>query len=127
MDKIQVKKEELISILKENRNIHQKDYNDAINGYRISVEKELKKKLKIVKSAEKFDLYFNELNEPSCHVKDYDNVIGMLEISIDKDIFITMQDYLKYYKNEWGWHQDWKFSNAGFIGIGTTVPKTIKK
>jgi hypothetical protein len=108
MEKVNVNKEELLAILKNNRDIHQKNYDDAMGGYRMLAEKELKKKLKAVKEGEKFDLYFRDLSEPRSYVKDYNNTIGILEVSNDGNVSITMEEYLKYYKNEWEWSRMWK-------------------
>ena len=116
MEKVNVTKEDLIAKLKENRDIHEKDYNDAVGGYRMLAEKELKKKLKTVKAGEKFDLRFN-LSEPQSFVKDYEDAIGMLEISTDLTISITMEEYLKSYKNEWEWSRSWKTSYAPYATL----------
>lgn len=126
MEKVKVQKSELIAVLKKNRDIHEKDYSDAVCGYRLLVEKELKKRLKLVQSGEKFDLYFN-LNRPESHVKDYDDVIGMLEISSDEEVDVKMEEYLKYYKNEWNWQEGWKSTYSGYAAFynspGGTKPK----
>ena len=77
MDKVQVNKDELISILKNNRDKHEKDYNDAMGGYRLVAEAELKKRLKKVRFGEKFNLYFNNIKELDSQVKEYQDVINI--------------------------------------------------
>ena len=117
MDKVKVDKNDLLSILKTNRDKHEKDYNDAMGGYRLVAEAELKKKLKKVRAGEKFTLYFKDLREPDSHVQEYQNVIDMLEVSTDMFVEISMEDYLKYYKNEWNWCTSWKFHNSGYATL----------
>ena len=117
MEKVHVNKIELIKILKTNRDIHAKDYEEAYGGYRIAVERELKKKLKEVKAGGLFNLHFNNLSEPQSYVKDYDNVIGMLEVSTESDVYVTMEEYLRYYKNEWAWSRSWSVSNAPYATL----------
>ena len=115
MDKVKVNKEDLISILKTNRDQHGKDYNDAVGGYLMTVEAELKKTLRKVRKGEEFDLYFRDLSKPDSHVKEYNDVIDMLSVSKDDDVNISMEDYLKYYKNEWNWCVSWSSQNTGFL------------
>ena len=117
MDKVKVDKNDLLSVLKTNRDKHEKDYNDAMGGYRLVAEAQLKKVLKKVKSGEKFSLYFRDLHEPDSHIKEYQNVIDMLEVSSDQFVQISMEDYLKYYKNEWNWCTSWKFHNSGYATL----------
>jgi Sec7-like guanine-nucleotide exchange factor len=111
MEKVKVKKSDLIDVLKTNRDIHQKAFDEALAGYKIAVEKELKSKLKDLKTGKDFNLYIN-LQKPVSYVKQYNDVIGMLEISTEEDVHITMEEYLKYYKNEWEWQATWQLSNA---------------
>jgi len=117
MDKVQISKDELIAVLTKNRDQHKRDYEDALGGYRLVAESKLKKVLKKIKSGEKFSLYFNDLHEPDSHVKEYQNVIDMLGICFDVNVSISMEDYLKYYKNEWNWCSQWQFSNSGYVTL----------
>jgi hypothetical protein len=126
MDKVKVNKKDLISILKTNRDEHGKKYNEALLGYIMMVETELKKKLKKVRSGEEFDLNFYHLQKPECHVENYNDAIGMLEVSVDEYISISMEDYLKYYKDKWEWHTHWTSQNSGYL-MHYTNSKVTKK
>jgi len=116
MEKVKVKKVDLVKILQTNRDIHQKDFEEALGGYKIAVEKELKSKLKDLKAGKDFDLYIN-LSKPKSYVKQYNDVIGMLEIASEEEVSITMEEYLKYYKNEWEWQSTWHLSNAPYATL----------
>ena len=126
MEKVKVNKVDLIKILKENRDLHAKQFEEATVGYKLAVEIALKKKLKSVKAGEEFDLYFYDLSKPESHINEYDNVIGILEISTEDIIPISMEEYLKYYKNEWSWSKSWTTNNAPYAtlynvsGMGTS-------
>ena len=122
MEKVKVKKADLVKVLQTNRDLHQTEFNEALVGYKISVEKELKNKLKDLKAGKDFDLYIN-LQKPVSYVKQYNDVIGMLEISTEEDVFISMEEYLKYYKNEWEWQTSWKLSNAFYSQAYVDSPK----
>jgi hypothetical protein len=120
MDKVQVNKEELIAVLTKNRDQHKKDFEAAMGGYRLVAEAELKKRLKKVRSGQEFNLNFYKLHVPDSHVKEYQNVIDMLGVCSDVNISITMEDYLKYYKNEWSWCSSWQYSNSGYATLYNT-------
>jgi len=115
MEKIKVNKNELISVLKTNRDKHAQKYTEASAGYVMMVETELKKKLKEVRSGNDFDLNFHHLQKPESHVENYNDAIGMLEVSIDENISISMEDYLKYYKNKWEWCNYWSSQNTAYL------------
>ena len=116
MNKVFVKKEDLIKVLTENRDIHAKEYEEARKGYAIMAVDALDAKLKVIKEGKEFNMYFNDLNSPpESHVEDFQNVIDMLGVTEQVDVEITMDDYLKYYKNNWSWHQGWNLSNKGYV------------
>ena len=132
MDKLSVKKADLVAILKANKEAHAKFYNDALGGFKMTIEKELKKRLYLLRKEGKIHLAFYEFREPESHVKEYEDAIGMLEICLEENIEIDMEEYLKYYKNEWSWSASWKSSNTGYAtlynvaGVGAAKPKSKK-
>ena len=111
MEKVKVQKRNLIEALRTNKDLHQREYDEALIGFRLAAEKELKLKLKELKAGKKDNIYIS-LQKPVSYVKQYNDVIGMLEISSEEEVSITMEEYLKYYKNEWEWKQTWQLSNA---------------
>lgn len=114
---ITVKKEDLINELKKNRDAHQEEYNNAYVGYKQLCIEALEEKLATVNEDEDFDMYFNEVsNPPDDHTQDYQNVIDILEIGEDDTIKLGVNDYMKYYKNNWEWRRSWGMSNATYLG-----------
>lgn len=111
MNTVSVKKDELVKVLTENRDIHKKKYEEAQQGYIILVTKALKKRLKKVEAGKEFDLHFYDLIKPENHVEDYQNVIDMLGVTEQESVDISMEDFQRYYKNNWSWHQQWHLSN----------------
>ena len=102
----------------------------------MQARKEFEATLVKIKAGEKFETFFRNLHKPDSHVKEYTDVLDMLGISRDEEIQISMQDYLKYYKNEWDWADNWKMSNSGYatlyntvgtVGIGSITPKELLK
>lgn len=116
MNTISVNRNDLIKVLTENKDKHQTEYSEAYEGYKLMAIDALKAKLELVEDGKKFTMYFNELNaEPESHVRDYQNVIDMLGVTDDAVVQITMDDYLKYYKNQWSWHSGWSLSNKAYV------------
>ena len=117
MNTIKVDKNELIKVLGENKKKHEEDYEKAVLGYKVAVEKALKSRLKELKSLPELELGnfhvgFHDIIKPESHVKEFDLAIGMLNFSIDQYVDITEQEYREYYLGEWNWKNQWVFSNS---------------
>lgn len=109
---IPVKKVDLIKHLKKNRALHRKQFEAAHAGYRKAI---LEKVAQMYDDAKKgLDIqHFIQLDVPEDHTKDYDRLIGMLEMSIDKTVLITQQEYSQYVLDDWGWKENFtKVSTA---------------
>lgn len=116
MTVITVNKQDLIVVLKENRDQHHEEYKEAYAGYKQLCIEALEERLGEIKNGEKINMYFTDLNsEPEDHTEDYQNVIDMLEVGQDTEIKLTIGDYMKYYKNDWDWRRHWGMSNASYI------------
>ena len=125
MSRVKVKKEDLIKVLGTNKDVHQKEYDEAYSGYLQLCIEALEERLELVKSAAKvekdepeveFTMYFEDVhNPPVNHVDDYQNVIDMLEVGENEEVVIGMDEYLKYYKNNWQWRAGWELSNKAYV------------
>ena len=129
MEKIKVNKDDLIKTLKVNRAEHLKEYDIAIEGFKIAVKKALAKKMKESKNLpdgkiNDFNMAFYNLITPESHEEDFDTVIGMLEISTEKEVFINVQEYKQYYLNEWSWARNWHISNSMNFDLASSTPSS---
>ena len=124
MSRVNVKREELIEVLKENRDAHKKEYDEAYAGYVQLCIEALEDKLETVESAAKapkdspvkFELFFQDLmSAPENHVQDFQDVIDMFELSEDTKLSIGMEEYKRYYKNDWSWSRSWELSNKMYV------------
>lgn len=105
MRSVKIKTQELLEVLRKNRETHQKDYDEAIVGYREAVIKEVKAALKKAQAGE--DVYeFVSATKPKSYVKSYDTVIRMLEMSSEDTVELTMQEFNQYVEDDWHWKQD---------------------
>lgn len=146
METIKVNKEKLIEKLKENKIKHIEEYEKALLGYKINVEKALRDKIKELKKLPalqigEFNLNFYNLHKPESHEYDFNTVIGMLEVSEDTVVNIDSEEYKRYYMNEWEWKKSWGLTHYTNIkagasayetlynvpGVGNAVSNTLKK
>ena len=112
---ISVKKDDLLTILKKNRETHKNDFEKAIYFWR----KDFKIALSEIQ-VENCDEFPNELermrnNCPESCLKEYDDVIDMFEMSVNETIILTSDAYRKFCKDEWSWKSDaygnWYYKN----------------
>jgi hypothetical protein len=87
MNTVKVKREELLTKVRTNREAHQSLFLKAQEGYRKLVIEELDKMLADAKAGLPIRRSVT-LTEPSNHTKDYDRVITMLEMSVEDTMLI---------------------------------------
>lgn len=101
---VSIKKDKLLEVLRTNREKHHALYEEAVQEYKISLEKELKKYLKKVQEQTKGVIrVYISLPVPEEHLDDYDHVIEMILLDT-RDVFILSEGEAKtYLGNKWGW------------------------
>lgn len=103
---ITVKKDELLAILRVNRDKHKNDYDRAIYYWQKKFKKELDKTNALECTTFPDKLFFYYKNCPESCIKDYDDVIDMFEMSINETIILNSDAYRKFCKDEWSWKSD---------------------
>lgn len=112
--KVSVDKNNLLQILKKNREQHESDYIKAKAGFKEELKAELEEKLRLLSIGEDVPLHF-ENRRPENNLKDYDEIIGMLEISVDESIELTAEQYRCYVDDNWSWKEMWSLSNSAYL------------
>jgi len=118
MEKIRVSKQELLTIVKENREKHKKEYLEAIKAYRVKAADLMTKELEKVVSGESFQVRF-ELIKPESHEKEYNLAIKMLEMSVDETVEIEQHEFNQLVNDEWDWKYSFRssyLSNHAYVG-----------
>jgi len=113
MEKVKVKKEELLLLLEKNRSDHKSVFEETFANYRKEVIRLLKEAVVKTESGKEIVTYL-AVDEPTNHTKDYDIAIGMLKMCVDKEIEITYQEYRNYVLNDWHWTKDFVRSNSPY-------------
>ena len=111
---VNVNKEELLTKLRENLEIHKVQYEEALVDFKERLLSDLKKGVKLVGKTEAKDLKRFSISSPfpQSHEKDYVEVIEMLEMSTDDTINLDAQSFKAYIKNQWSWSVQFETSNS---------------
>ena len=113
MQSIKVSKATLLAVLVKNRAAHRAIFEEAMDGYRKEVIKQLDAQLNRAKAGKRVNLAF-ALYEPQDQTKDYDRAIGMLEMSLEDDILLAENDFKCYVLDDWSWKQKFLASNSTY-------------
>ena len=113
MQTVKIKRSELLAKVKANREIHEKDYTDAVKVYR---EASIIKMRHMLDAAEKGRPIqkSTELIEPVTKLTEYDRAIMMLEMSVDDDINLTSREFDCYVMDNWDWKQMAFLANSAY-------------
>ena len=115
---VNVNRKDLLQVLIANRELHVKEFNEAIAGYQQAMLDVLTKAVKDVKKGLIAELNIR-LAKPASHADEYTQVIEMLEVSVDEVINLSSDAFQAYYKDKWGW-------SAGFKALASTYSGAIK-
>ena len=113
MNAINVKKSELLDVLRKNREQHRKIFLEAQESYRTAVIKELDFMLEEARSGRRIKRAV-ELTEPVDQTREYDRVIRMMEMSVDETIPLEEHEFRCYVLDEWGWKASFLASNRHY-------------
>jgi len=97
-----VKIEELIEEVKKNAKRHTELYEEAMIGYRKNLIKAITKKLNAAKEGKDVEHHINVLR-PHTYKKDYECLLSMLEMTVDRTMLLTKEQFMQYVKDDWGW------------------------
>lgn len=110
--KTTVRKEELITILRDNLVTHEQAYREAVEGWKESVKESLSRLLEKVDSGTtKVSIHENI---PESHASDYLRAIRMLELTTDEAVTLDDREADQLIMDEWDWSERWVTSNTRF-------------
>ena len=125
MNTVKVKREELLTKVRTNRDAHRTLFLKAQEGYRKLVIEELDRMLADAKAGRSISRSIN-LAEPVDHTADYDRILAMLEMSVDDTIMLDAQEFNQYVLDNWEWSRLASYTNQSYA-IGTPVPRAPKR
>ena len=121
---VKVKRDELLIVLKKNREQHLKDYTEACAGYReralariSEIFEEAKGTINSLKEGQTvaFMGFGFNLPVPQSHEKAYDQIIRMMEMSVDEEITLTCSQFGCFVMDDWDWKEQWSASNSVYM------------
>lgn len=113
MNQVKIKRQDLLTRIKENRNKHRELFLKAQEGYRELFIAELDRMLKDARDGKQIRRSVT-IPEPQDHTDDYDRVIDMLELSVDEVIEIQSHEFDMYMRDKWQWKQMADFTNTAY-------------
>lgn len=116
MRTVTVNREELLRIVKSNRERHRDIFLKAQEEFRKRAIEELEKRLSDARDGKHFDQHLGMV-EPVDRTQDYDRIISMLEMSVDDQIDLTQDEYAAYVMDDWSWKRQWITSNSAYVAI----------
>lgn len=114
MDGIEVDRLKLIDTLKTNREAHIKEFEEAMDGYRVLAITKMKENLESAVAGREIERYIDVLAAPESHEKDYDDVLGLLEMGTTTSVKLDARSYKMYVKDEWAWTNNFKMSHHAY-------------
>src|SRR6516225_12096323 len=121
MNTVKVKREELLTKVRANREAHRTLFLKAQEGYRKLVIEELDRMLADAKAGRPIARSIN-LAEPADHTADYDRILAMLEMSVDDTVILGAEEFSQYVLDRWTWSRVAISTNKSYAA-GSPVPR----
>lgn len=111
---VTVKVEDLLGVLRANRETHQAKFLEAQGQFRARAIAELDRSLGDARVGNKIRLYVR-LPEPEDHTADYDREIRMLEMHQDPVIEIRASQFDQLVMDRWGWSGSFAANTLSYL------------
>ena len=123
---VKVRRDELLAVLRRNREQHAKDYQAACVGYRAvalrRIEESFQEARAVVDRLQEGQTVAVglrvSLSVPVSYERAYDQIIRMMEMSVDAEIELTAGQFACFVMDDWEWKEEWSSSNAQYIRGG---------
>ena len=114
MQSVTIEKDKLREVLVANKEQHQQEYNEAIEGYKKAFDKQLMLKRRELKKGSIPNTHFTDLPKPREYTGEYEQVLKMLDFSVDDTIELTHDEFSNYVLDDWGWKQSFNLSSSNY-------------
>jgi uncharacterized protein YdeI (YjbR/CyaY-like superfamily) len=108
MRSVKINKKELLTIVRENKEKHVKEYAESVADYKTAAVKVAAEHVELATTGElpKIAKIRAMPAAPISYEKEYDRAIRMLELSVDKEIEVEEDVFNQLVLDEWAWkHQ----------------------
>ncbi len=114
---VRVSKTRLIEQLQSNRERHQREYQEALAGYRGQLVTVLSRKLERAKRKEDVS-HAIDLERPVDHLSEYDRALAILEWEEQDAVDLPLEDFERWVLDAWSWREAFKALHESYT-LGT--------
>lgn len=114
MKAVKINKEELLGIVRANKEKHVAEYNEAIEDYKLAALKVANANMELVLTGnvENIQKCTNMLSSPTSYENSYTRAIRMLELSVDDTIEVQEDVFNQLVLDEWSWKNSFSLSGS---------------
>ncbi len=112
--KTKIKTQELLDILKSNRESHRAIFLKAQEGYRKKAISIFEQRLEDMRDGKKINTYIR-LTEPVDQTEDYDRAIQMVEMHDGEHIELDQKAFSNFVMDKWDWTQRFTESTSEYL------------
>jgi hypothetical protein len=120
MKSVKVNKEELLAVVRQNKEKHVSEYSEALGDYRDAVLKVAQHNLKIAKTGDENVIsqqYKSKPESPVSYEAEYNRAIRMLEMSVETELEIESQVFNQLALDEWHWKRQFSLMASSYKGM----------
>lgn len=118
MKVVRVKRTRLLQRLKENKEKHAREFQEAWAGYVITVRDAanalLERALRWGDNPTAPHEFGDAPTAPVNHEEDYDRAIAAAEWSTEDELVLSADDFARYVLDKWEWAEHFKLLNSGY-------------
>jgi hypothetical protein len=114
------RKEQLLTILKENRTKHRQIFEEACEGFKKEAIRLLGEKLALAQNGKRVIMQF-ALQQPVDQTREYDRAIKMLELCVGEEVELGEHDFQQYVMDDWSWKGQFLASNSTYSGTARAM------
>ena len=111
---IKIEKSKLIEQIKTNKEVHIKEYKEAVTAYKTEVLKQLSE---LKSKIESNDLEIRlDLTKPINNSENYDKTIEMFNWEVEDLVILSQGEFKEYVQDDNDFSRSAKFSNSMYVG-----------
>ena len=116
MKSVKINRDELLQIVRDNKQKHIQEYNEAVEDYIVLVEKIYQDNLKLAetKDLQQFEKIRHRPQAPTSYEDSYVRAIRMLELSTEEIIEVDSLTFNQLVLDEWQWKQQFTTLSSSY-------------
>lgn len=116
MHSVKIRRNELLTIVRENKEKHIKEFNEAVEDFKKAVIKITEENLELAKTGNLDEIAKIKAipTKPISYETSYTRAIRMLELSVETEIELDIHDFDQLVQDEWQWKQSFLTSNSTY-------------